>query len=236
MVATKDHNSAVSALQYSTKEINFCEVLFISDKNPLGNKAFYTFQNILPFKTVSEWGKFVVFDLHNFINTEYILLIHEDGFIVNPKAWDNDWLDYDYVGAPFPLPRDQISYRDKFGTIVRVGNSVSLRSKRLLELPSKIGLEWKNFDGGLAHEDGFLCVQHRHILTKYGIKYAPFETALRFGREVNLPEHRGIEPFTFHTWQGPNKVYPCFNKQAVLRKKIKRFIVKIMERFFKCLK
>lgn len=227
VVATQNWEAALAALDYSQKGIKFGDVLFVSNRNPIGEGLKYRYVNIQPFKSVSEWGRFVVFDLHKYIDTKFILLIHEDGFVVNPQAWDDDWFNYDYVGAPFPYPKDKFSFRDQSGVIIRVGNSVSLRSKKLLELPEKIGLRWENFDGGFPHEDGYLCVQHRYALEKKGVKYAPFEVALRFGREVNLPEHRGIHPFTFHKWAGPNRIYPCFNPTAVRRKKIRRIVNKI---------
>ncbi len=228
-VATQEVDTAVAALDYSRRGLDFGEILLVSHQNPLGDDAFYRYAPITSFSSVGDWGKYVVFDLHKQIKTQFILLIHEDGFVVNPKSWNNQWRDYDYIGAPFPLPKDMFSYRDATRNIIRVGNSVSLRSKRLLELPSEIGLTWDNFDGGLPHEDGFLCVQHRHTLAAHGIRYAPLEVAVHFGREANLPEHAGIDPFTFHKWAGPNRSYPCFNPQAVRSKKWRRIRRKLKE-------
>lgn len=228
-VATQQVEAAVAALDFSRRDIEFGDILLVSHDNPLGDDAFYRYVPIAPFASVGDWGKFLVFDLHKHIHTAFILLIHEDGFVVNPQSWDDSWRDYDYIGAPFPPPRDPISYRDTFGNIIRVGNSVSLRSKRMLELPSEIGLTWDNFDGGFPHEDGFLCVQHRHKLAEHGIAYAPLEVAAHFGRETNLPEHSGVEPFTFHKWSGPNRAYPCFNPQAVRQKKWRRVRRKLKE-------
>jgi hypothetical protein len=45
------------------------------------------------------------------------------------------------------LPSDDFSYRDIHGNIVSVGNSVSLRSKRLLELPIQLKLPWEPYHG-----------------------------------------------------------------------------------------
>lgn len=226
-VATQEVGAAVKALDYSQREIAFGDCMLVSHENPASEKP-YRYVQIAPFSSVGEWGRYVVFDLVDQIETEHILLIHEDGFVVTPSAWDNSWLGYDFIGAPFPLPTDPISFRDAKGEIVRVGNSVSLRSRRLLELPREIGLKWENFDGGFPHEDGFLCVQHRYPLMEHGINYAPLEVAARFGREVNLPEHKGVSPFVFHKWVGPNRGYPCFNPAAVRRKKIRRAKAKLM--------
>ena len=164
---------------------------------------------IVPTDSIDQWNRAVVFDLGDHIDTEYALLIHPDGGIGNPSAWDNKWLEYDYIGAPFPLPNDTFSYRDINGEIQRVGNSVSLRSKKLMTLPKKIGMEWKPFHG-FYNEDGYIAVNMRHKFIEHGCKFAPFEEAVKFGMENPLPEHEGVEPFVFHKHMGTNAKYPNF--------------------------
>ena len=69
-----------------------------------------------------------------------------------------------------------------------------MRSKRFLEIPSKINLKWKTAEISNYHEDGFLCVQSRHLLENNGIKFAPFELALKFGREYSFKENLNFNP------------------------------------------
>ena len=40
--------------------------------------------------------------LKEYINSEHVLVIQDDGHIVNPDIWDDNFLDYDYIGAPWP--------------------------------------------------------------------------------------------------------------------------------------
>ena len=138
-----------------------------------------------------------------------MLLVHYDGFVVNPDMWRDEFLDYDYIGSPFPLPKDDFSYRDINGNICRVGNSVSIRSKRLLEFPSKTGIPFEA-DHGFFNEDGFICCKNRHLFEGAGMKYAPLEVAKYFGHESMIPEVEGIRPFVFHKWAGTNGEYPKF--------------------------
>ena len=93
---------------------------------------------------------------------------------------------------------------------MRVGNGVSLRSKRLLELPSVENLPWEKTDSGDHNEDCYLCCKERIILEEKGICFAPLEVAVHFGREHSIPENEGIEPFLFHQWRGVNQKYPKF--------------------------
>ncbi len=226
-VATREVEETAKALEYSQRSLEFDEVLFFANYDPHdGRESKYTFQKISPFKDVGEWGKFIVFELHKFIRTQHIILIHADGFIVHPELWTQEFLEYDYIGAPWPLPKDTFSYRDALGNIIRVGNSVSLRSKAILELPQKLGLDWSGADHGYFHEDGFLCVQHREVLMKHGINFSPLDVACRFSRERTIPENRGIKPFAFHKWEGKNKSFPRFTRRTTILDNFKKMIAK----------
>jgi len=127
-VASVEVEATAKALEFSTKKLSFEKVLLLSHYNPLTDSTIYEHIQIGPFGSVKEWGKFVVFELYKYIQTQYIILVHADGFIVNPEAWDDNFLQYDYIGAPWPIPKDTFSYRDYYGNIIRMGNSISLRS------------------------------------------------------------------------------------------------------------
>lgn len=209
-MASKEVEETVEALKFSSRGIEFAEVKLLSHYTPFNIDCSIKFHRIQKNKDVAEWGKKIIYDLHKYINTEFIVLVHADGFVVNPEMWQANFLNYDYIGAPWPLPSDNFSFRDVNGDIVRVGNSVSLRSKRILELPSRLGIPWES-DHGFFHEDGFLCVKNRHILIKHGIKFAPLEVAKYFSHETMMPEIKNIKPFAFHKWAGTNANYPKFN-------------------------
>lgn len=228
-VATTEVEATLKAIEYSTKDLHFDKVILLSHYKPESAFNRYDYIKIEPFANVGDWGRFIVFDLYKFITTDYIILIHADGFIVNPASWDESFLEYDYIGAPWPIPTDKFSYRDYFGNIIRVGNSVSLRSYKLLKMPSDLNLRWDNLDNGYFHEDGFLAVQFRHVLQENGIKFAPFNVACKFSRERTLYENKDIHPFAFHKWQGRNNKYPRFNCKKSIFSRLKSFLT----RFFK---
>lgn len=235
-VATTDVEATAKALQFSIRDLSFDRVLLISSYNPFPETESYEQIDIQPFNSVGEWGEFVVFELHRHIHTDHIILIHADGFIVNPESWSDEFLEYDFIGAPWPLPKDDFSYRDHFGNIIRVGNSVSLRSLKLLRLPSEIGLDWATADHGFFHEDGFLCVQNRHILQYYGINYAPLSVACQFSRERSIQENKEINPFAFHKWDGANRHYPRFTAKSTFGYQIRKTLNKVKQKLVICLK
>tara|TARA_R110002094_G_scaffold213186_1_gene183666 strand:+ start:476 stop:1141 length:666 start_codon:yes stop_codon:yes gene_type:complete len=202
---------SIQAMQHSCKGINWDRVKFISHERPEYLPTSIEFSKCPKMNNIDEWNKASIYELPKHIDTEFVMLIHADGFVVNPESWRDEFLDYDYVGAPWPLPTDDFSYKDIQGEVIRVGNSVSLRSKTLLEVPIRENLEWKPFYGNY-NEDGFICVNYRHEYLRAGCEFADINLAKHFSHETMIPEIAGIKPFAFHRHHGTNAVYPNFGK------------------------
>jgi len=182
-LTNRDFEGHKKAIDESCKEINFGAVKLIWDEK---------------IDSIDTWNYKMIYELHNYVQTDFAMVIHADGYVIRPDLWRPKFLDYDYIGAPWPLPQDDYSYRTPDGEIVRVGNSVSIRSKRILELPSNLNLEWKSYYGN-TNEDGFLTCHNRRVLETNGCRFAPLETAKYFSREHSIPENEGIETFAFHS-------------------------------------
>lgn len=181
-LTNKDFEDHKKALDKSCEGIDFGAVKLIWDEKCT---------------SIDEWNKKIIYELWRYVDTDYAILIHADGHIINPDLWNPDWLQYDYIGAPWPLPTDDYSYRTPEGELVRVGNSVSLRSARLLRLPTQLGLGWKSYYGN-TNEDGFLCVHNKKILERY-CNFAPLEVAKYFSKEHEITENKGLITFAFHS-------------------------------------
>lgn len=175
----------MKALEESSKGINFYAKLHIE---------------LEEIKDIDSWNKAIVYELPKYIQSDFCLLVHHDGYVMNPDLWNPEWLNYDYIGAPWPLPSpaDRVSYRDKNGVLRRVGNSVSLRSKRLLNLANDLKMPWQAFHG-FTNEDGFICCNNVHLYEERGMKIAPLEVAKHFSKEHEIPENVGLKTFMFHS-------------------------------------
>lgn len=145
--------------------------------------------------SISKWNEKIIFDLPKYVDTSHALLIHPDGYVINSELWNPKWLGLDYIGAPWPLPQDDYSYRDEEGNLVRVGNSVSLRSKKLMEL---VATRPMDFHYGNNNEDGNICCWNRKWLESQGCKFATLEEAVHFSKEHEIPENVGLKTFAFH--------------------------------------
>jgi hypothetical protein len=199
----------VKALEYSCNGIKFGQVKLVSDIKPDNLPKYITHEFTNKMSNIDEWNYAAIYELGKHVDTEFAILIHDDGFIVNPELWRDDFLNYDYIGAPWPIPNDNFSFLDINGELIRCGNSVSLRSKKLIDLPVKLNMKWESFHG-YYNEDGFICVNNRHIYKEHGMKFADINVAKYFSHETMVSEIEGITPFAFHKWSGSNSNYPRF--------------------------
>lgn len=211
----------IKAMEYSMRGIDFGDAVIITHEKPRRLPEGIRYAHIDILDNIDRFNYETVYNMGDYINTEYALLVHYDGFVVNPDSWRDEFLDYDYIGSPWPLPKegDDTTYRDINGNICRVGNSVSIRSKRLMDLPREVDMAWTP-EKGWFNEDGFICCRNRHIFEENGCSFAPLELAIYFGHENMIPEieGKGIRPFVFHKWAGSNAKYPDFRKKHPVRK------------------
>ena len=121
---------------------------------------------------------------------DFNLIIHGDGFAVNPEAWTDEFLNYDYIGA-------------RWGDDMVGNGGFCLRSRKLYD--AFVDMKIKNLTSDYPQymndvacyvindagekwipEDNIICKIHRSTLEqKYGIKFAPPELADRFSIEHN---------------------------------------------------
>jgi len=120
----------------------------------------------------TQYSEFCIREFYKWVSTSHMLICQHDGFVNNWQAWDNSWLQYDYIGAPW-------HYNDGMA----VGNGgFSLRSKRLMEIVAT------DPNITILHpEDHHICRTYRPYLERqYGIKFAPVEVAEKFSFEGYL--------------------------------------------------
>lgn len=205
-----DIYETIQAMKYSMRGIEFGDAVLITDHKPWYLPKNIRYSHTDKLDDIDKFNYKMTYELYRHVNTDFALIVHADGFVIHPENWKDEFLDYDYIGSPWPLPKNDYAYRDSKGQICRVGNSVSIRSKRLMAFPKEHELPWERVDDGFYNEDIYICCHSKNAMEEYGIKWAPFELALQFGREHPLPENKGVEPFIFHKWWGENKDYPRF--------------------------
>lgn len=150
-----------------------------------------------------DWNVFMIKHLYKFCPTNILLNIHDDGFVINPGAWTDEFLEYDYIGALWPIGLHYpiVTPQDRCGN-----GGFSLRSKRFLEIASNYCPVYS-----YPMEDRTICGLHRNIFLNHGIKYAPDNLAAQFSIEdATIPEAVGqnqndrfsLKSFGFHDKNG----------------------------------
>lgn len=187
-VRIEDHIHAIvktaAALPYR------CEKLIICPSRPKMPPGF-RWETIPEFESWAfpkSLNVFLVKRFVDFINTDYVIYVHDDGYARNPDRWTDAFLCYDYIGAPWPVEWN-LSYL--------VGNGgFSLRSWQLLDL-AKFGPE----PTGDEAEDVHICRTHREWFEQRKCTFAPPEVAIQFSIESYSKMFPGWHPrnsFGFH--------------------------------------
>ena len=174
-----NHDLALAALEQCVQKCTFARVLFVTDRDYA--IAGIDCVRIPAIESREAYSHFVMKELHAHVDTDFVLLVQWDGFVVNAQAWSDDFLDHDYIGAKW------IFYDDAHN----VGNGgFSLRSRRLLE-----ALRDPQVVPGEA-EDVAICRTYRAYLERtHGIRFAPEAVADRFSFEAS---YFRTPPFGFH--------------------------------------
>ena len=172
-----------SAILRSTRNINFGNVIFFTSANFIEPKHCIPTLSIVrveAFSNIDDYSAFMIKGVQEHISTTHCLVIQWDGFVIHPDNWDNEFLNYDYIGAP-------CGERNGYP----IGNGgFSLRSKKLLTALSSEDI--------LPHhpEDECICVTNRKVLEDtWGISFSPIKIAREFSFEFSDYEKR---EFGFH--------------------------------------
>lgn len=162
---------SIKALLYSAKDIDFAELILVSNKKPEKLPSDIKFVET-KYTTYKESSLFTYNDLPNVIKTDYYLGIHDDGFVINPHLWRNEFFNYDYIGAPWKSE----------GRRNRVGNGgFVLKSNKFIQLT-------KNLKPLGICDDGELTNIYYDYFIHHDCKYAPVNVAMKFSLESKIPE------------------------------------------------
>lgn len=174
-----NYNGASKALKKSMEHCDFASVKFLTDID-IKIKGIDVVK-IESIKTKEAYSEFIIKKLNYFFQTEFVLVCQHDGYVLDGNCWNEEFLKYDYIGAPW-------LYIDG----KNVGNGgFSLRSKVLQH-----ALATDNFISATDPEDQAIGRLYRdYLIKKYDIKFPPEELADKFSFELRQPAQ---PTFGFH--------------------------------------
>jgi Protein of unknown function (DUF5672) len=179
-IETRSPDLAIFAIQKCIANIKFQKVVLVTDlKIPYNYPKGIELTQAPDIRTTSDYSKYLLSDLEHLIEGTHVLVMQWDSFVINPELWEPIFLEYDYIGAPWP-------HHPK----TPVGNGgFSLRSLKLIQALKDPRVTKRH------PEDQSICIDNKLLLEdKLGIKFAPVELAEKFSFE------RGVwrNSFGFH--------------------------------------
>ncbi len=171
---------AARALDQSMAVCTFKKAILFSDTKVEGD---FNFQKIEKLNSRDAYSHFMIKDMAQYIETEFVLVVQWDGYVLDPAAWSDSFFQYDYIGARWGFYDDGMT----------VGNGgFSLRSRKLVDAISGDGFVYHQ---GL-NEDVAICRTNRRLLEEsFDIRFAPEHVADAFSYECDA---FGAPTFGFH--------------------------------------
>lgn len=197
-VETRRTAFAIQAIERCLLQADFHECLLLS---PQAESLPSSIRHvpIRPLSGIEDYSRFMLHELGEHFNGAFALVVQWDGFITDASQWDPRFLDFDYVGAPWPNHSHL------------VGNGgFSLRSRRLVDALRELDIE------DCHPEDHRICIDHRATLEReYGITFAPPGLAARFSFEHGEPTgptfgQHGF--FNFHRAMSESELITCLER------------------------
>lgn len=188
-----NHGAAIYALKKTLEHITPAKTIFFTDRELKLPNIEVRYHKI---NSRKEYSEFILKTLYAHIETEYVLIVQSDGYVIDGEQWDDEYLQYDLLGAPWPYDHDR-----------RIGNGgCSLRSLKLLKAVAE-----DDMIDVLHPEDQSICIIYKMYLEeKYGIKFAPETLAAKFSYELIEPTQK---TFAFHGWH-----WPPFQETVVIKR------------------
>jgi hypothetical protein len=176
------------------EKINFAESKLLTSKNIEDSRLV----KIEEISSHEQHSQFCLKDLKNYVDTEFVMIVQWDGFILNPSCWTDDFLNYDYIGSPWVVKEWSINdfgFPESWRGRRVVGNGgFCIRSRNFLEVSANLFKSEKivNFHP----EDIAISVWYRDLFIENGIKFADVELARRFAFEGGDDDYK--DQFGFH--------------------------------------
>lgn len=130
-----------------------------------------------------EYERQIICDLPKWFTTDFCLFQEWDSAIMNPAAWNNDWMQFDFIGAPWPYDFTEIGYPPCIQENCVGNGGFSLRSRRFCLNTAALFANNGQPIEALRLSDAWISRTIRPQLEQAEMKFAPEEAAMQFSCE-----------------------------------------------------
>ncbi len=204
------------SLRISAHNIEFNSIKLLCSSEP--KKKYSDIEYILiPQMDLLGYGRLIIQDLHKYFKTSHCLIVQSDSFVVDASLWKEEFLKYDYIGAPWS---EKVHVNSNLVLNMKknpVGNGgFSLRSHKLAKITSKI--DFDSLQLPIKSEDVVICHYLYKEMIDEGVSFATPELAAKFSieNENNLYGQNVNSVFGFHG----KHLRDYFMKKYILRSSV----------------
>lgn len=222
-IATDDYFlPTINVFNYLNDKIKFKNKFLLSNFKNNDNSIKYI--NIQSVKNKDQYSYIILYKLYDYLikynikESDHFLIIQYDGFPINIDKWTNEFLKYDYIGAPwffflnnfkiyphlvgnggFSLRSfNLIKYSKLFYSVLH-NNDINFNIKKELTKPIYNKYNKYKWDISITAEDFIICELNYDNIINYNLKIAPIELAQQFSFETSNDKIIKIPiPFGFH--------------------------------------
>jgi uncharacterized protein DUF5672 len=170
LIETREHDLATLALEDCERRAEFGDVIVFTDRPAQFMRADRRIVPVPDWPTKQGWSRCFWYEVALHMRTSHALCIQWDSWIVAPEMWHDEYLQYDYVGAPW-------WYEDG----MNVGNGgFCLRSTRFMRF---VRNNRAQFPCITDLDDDLYCRKYRPALQEAGFVWAPEMLAQNFAFE-----------------------------------------------------
>ena len=214
---SSEMDQAQVSMRISLHNIEFAAVKLLCSSPPKKKYKDIEYVSIPPLDSVDDYNEIIFQNLYKYFKTSHCLIVQSDSFVVNSSLWKDEFLKFDYIGAPWS---NKIQVNPNLVLNLQknaVGNGgFSLRSHKLAEVTGKINFKSLKFP--LKSEDIIICHYLYEEMINKGISFAPPELAAQFSIE-NVNHLYGQDVNSVFGFHGKHlKEY--FLKKYILRQSI----------------
>jgi hypothetical protein len=132
------------------------------------------FHRINPIHSAADYSHFMLNIVPHFVDADATLVIQWDGMPCNSEQWSDEFLRYDYIGAPW----------GNWDPSIAVGNGgFSLRSRKLMQVLASLKIRCDPSLPDSEAEDMVICHHYRMQMLENGCLFAPLGLAQTFSVE-----------------------------------------------------
>lgn len=183
---------SLKAMTVSMSQASFEKAVLISDYEvelPEG----ISFEKVRGNINKNNFGEMFTREVERVMTGAFCLNVQYDSCIIDSEKWTDKFLEYDYIGAPWPKHIVEASDMAAKPVDNYVGNGgFSIRSRKFIENAAKLPTLHKN-------EDLNACVLNFHEMKKRRVTFAPVELAKRFSAERPLKD-KDFDPRVLFTY------------------------------------